>query len=123
MYRVEYDISKRVTEYNVKSGDWSGREFEVSVTDKTFDTVNSLGATDLDELVVNAFENVSLYPNVTELIFSEENGYFRYSITENGDGIEDENGTYLADYYLWVRVFDEEGEVSTKKFNTRAEFA
>lgn len=121
MYRVEYDISKRVTAYNEKSGDWSGREFEVTVTDKTINTINSLESAELDELVIRAYEDVALWPKINELIFSEENGYYRYSVTENKDGIEDENGLYLADYYLWIKVIGADGEVSSRNIQTRAE--
>ena len=93
-YTYNLTLLKDVTKYNEESKDWSGEHFTVFCEQTTKATK----------------EDVKTWAESYGLDFDkfnkreEELNRFDYCQTENGDGYEDENGLYLADYVLIVEV-------------------
>lgn len=98
-------IDKMVTLFNEEHQDWSGETFTIDV-ENVFSTDFETEKLSIENIVKAVNDCVGLQLETEDLFF--ENGQQgEFAIIENGEGIEDKKGKFLADYSFTIEPTSE----------------
>lgn len=108
---AKYYLDKTVTAYNEESGDWSGQIQDMGEIEK-----GTLDVESMEDAVKQLSDKFGLD---FEPFGEEENEHLgiRFSVAqaENDEGMEDPKGKYLADYELYIKLYQEHAPTKGKE--------